>query len=281
MERTIDEERTSFQCDSEVRTSFLPSSAVREVFAEHDLDAEALLRLVDRQVVAKVPQHAKRAPDEVSDVLGDDGVDLAVDQRLPRRGGEFMRDDDEPVAARAGPQSLEKRRVARAHRIDADQPVAPRDHLGDDVRHAGRIVMGFHRRQHGDRREVARHDLVEAKPPLDTVPRPEGVGDHKDLPAPRTKRPIRLPAVRPAAMLLIPMKKSRREFGRSDTSVTTATPASLSREIASRTWGVSGTMSAIPSSPPALGLKRPDDGVRVSIGTRITLTTVLSAICEA
>jgi hypothetical protein len=32
------------------------------------------------------------------------------------------------------------------------------------------------------------------------------------------------------------MKKSRREFGRSDTSVTTATPASLSRATASCTF---------------------------------------------
>lgn len=65
---------------------------------------------------------------------------------------------------------------------------------------------------------------------------------------PQRNRPIRAPAVRPAAWLSTPTKWSRLELGRSDTNATTARPACLSRITASRTCGVSGHMIATPSN---------------------------------
>jgi hypothetical protein len=96
--------------------------------------------------------------------------------------------------------------------------------------------MRLDRRQDRQPREVARHHLVEAQTQLHAVPRAHRIGDDKDIPLAPHEPAIRRPADRPAATLLIPMKKSRREFGRSDTSVTTATPASLSRATASCTF---------------------------------------------
>ena len=63
---------------------------------------------------------------------------------------------------------------------------------------------------------------------------------------PPTNRPIRCPAVAPAARLSTPTKSP--SPGWPETNCTTRTPRSRSRAVASRTCGDSGAISATPSS---------------------------------
>ncbi len=83
----------------------------------------------------------------------------------------------------------------------------------------------------------------------------DGVTTSRAPEAGATKRPSRNPAVLPAAMLSIPIKKSRLALGRSETSATTGTPADFSRMTASRTCGVSVVITATPSKAPSWSVR--------------------------
>jgi len=127
----------------------IAQNGLREIVAQKNVDADALLVRHDRLGQAMRQQDARRRPRFVTGILTDDGIDRAVQQVPAGVLGQFMGDPDDI----AGPAGVRQGRgnapIAGTGAIDAEQIGMPFQELRRQHPGALAVVAPFERRPPG------------------------------------------------------------------------------------------------------------------------------------
>ena len=89
-----------------------------EIFSHDDLNADLFLRLVYFEVIAFGPENAQGTARKMPDILHDDRIHLAINERLSGDRCQIMRNDDKTHFTRMLTQGIQHGRVPRPHGID-------------------------------------------------------------------------------------------------------------------------------------------------------------------